>query len=96
MKTPEGRLKDAIKRHLTEKGAYFFMPVQTGYGRRGVDIFCCVRGLFVAIETKAPGKKPNPTQKHCLQQVRDAMGIAFWCDSFESYRRQLMQAGIVA
>ena len=32
MRTPEGKLKNQVKAFLKERGAYFFMPVPTGYG----------------------------------------------------------------
>lgn len=55
--TPEGLLKKAVKKALTEQGFWYFMPMQNGMGVVGIpDFIVCARGLFVAIETKAPGK----------------------------------------
>ena len=52
--TPEGKVKDAVKKILKSLNIYYFMPATGGYGRSGVpDIVCCVKGLFVAIECKA-------------------------------------------
>ena len=48
MKTPEGRIKEYVKKHLRKIGAYFFMPVQVGYGETSLDFLCCVDGKFVA------------------------------------------------
>ena len=40
-----------------------FMPVQTGYGSPALDYLLCFKGRFIAIETKAPGKKLTPLQE---------------------------------
>lgn len=93
MKTEEGKLKDRVKLWLKQRQAYFFMPVQTGYGAQTVDFLCCVPqwhnggriARFVGIETKAPGKKPTPRQELCLKQIAEAGGVAFYCDSYEGF-----------
>jgi hypothetical protein len=95
MKTEEGRLKDKIKKHLTALGAYRFMPVQFGYGTQSVDFLCCVKGRFLAIETKAEGKEPTPRQAQCLAEIKQAGGVAFWVDSFESYLLNLAAWGFI-
>ena len=41
--TPEGKVKKKIKEVLDEYGVYYFMPVQHGYGPRGVDFHCVMR-----------------------------------------------------
>jgi hypothetical protein len=75
--TPEGKLKADLKAFLKEQGAYFFMPVQCGFGKRSVDFICCLKGRFVAIETKIWPRKSTPLQRLCLEEVRKAGGIAF-------------------
>ncbi len=94
MKTEEGLLKDKVKRYLDTLGAYYFMPVQQGYGRQGVDFFCCIAGKFVAIETKRKGKEPTPRQDQCLKQVVVAGGVSFWCDSYESFMLNMAAHGL--
>lgn len=74
--TPEGILKKQVKEYLDERGAYYFMPVQMGIGAATVDFLCCVRGRFVAIETKIWPRKPTARQLLCLNRVREAGGIA--------------------
>jgi hypothetical protein len=84
MMTPEGKVKAEIKAKLTELGAYFFMPVQTGYGARTVDILACIDGRFVAIEVKKPGvHKGTALQEDVLKEVRDAGGVAFVAQSWD-------------
>jgi hypothetical protein len=75
--TPESRVKEKVKAYLRGKNAYFFMPVQTGYGAATVDFLCCVDGRFIAIETKAPGKKPTKRQRATLLAIIAAGGNAF-------------------
>lgn len=85
--TPEGRVKAAVKRVLKALGAWYFMPVQTGRGVGGVpDFVVCVPvtvtpdmvgrtiGLFVGVETKAPGRRANVSDSQRLQI--DAIGRA--------------------
>jgi len=81
--TPEGKVKDACKKFLKERGAFFFMPVSNGMGQAGIpDIIICYRGIFVAIETKAPGKRNNVTdnQRRIMENIRDAEGFAWVVD----------------
>ena len=80
MKTPEARVKDAVRKYLKEIGAYQFSPVQMGIGTTTLDILCCIRGKFVGIEVKAEGEKPTARQELTMQAIRDAGGIAFWGD----------------
>jgi hypothetical protein len=52
-------------------------------GQVGIpDIIICYRGVFVAIETKAPGKRNNVTdnQKRIMENIRDADGFAWVVD----------------
>lgn len=85
MKTPEGKLKDQVKAFLKERGAYYHMPVQTGYGVPTLDFVGCYQGQFFAIETKAKGREPTPRQRATIRAMCDAGGYACWCDSFEMF-----------
>lgn len=92
MLTPEGRVKLAVKRFLTEAGIWFFMPVQTGYGVGGIpDFICCWRGLFIAIECKAPGKESTttPMQRRTITQIREHGGRAVVVSSVEQLKLNL-------
>lgn len=83
-KTPEGVVKDACKKFLKERGAWFFMPVSNGMGQVGIpDIIICYKGVFVAIETKAPGKKLQTTanQHWVIEAIRKADGFAWVVDN---------------
>lgn len=79
--TPEGKVKKEIKEYLRSIGAYFFLPVQTGYGSSTLDILACVNGRFVAIEVKQPGGKATVRQKLIIDQIRAAGGTAILADS---------------
>lgn len=87
--TPEGKVKKEIKEYLDSIGAYYFMPVQMGMGAATVDILCCVKGRFVAIETKAPGKVPTVRQTLILANITNAGGLAFWCTSAKAAKGTL-------
>lgn len=82
--TPEGRIKRAIRRTLDAAGAAYFMPVPTGYGRRGVsDFIVCHRGRFLAVEAKAPGGRPTPHQEQFLAVIGEAGGKGMIVDDEE-------------
>jgi Holliday junction resolvase len=81
-KTPEGKIKDAVVKLLKAHGVYYFFPATHGYGRSGVpDIVCCVKGHFLAIECKAPGKKPTALQEREMDRIGEAGGVALVIDS---------------
>lgn len=75
--TPEGRVKKMVKKALDTLGAdcWRFMPVQTGYGSPALDYLLAIRGRFVAIETKAPGKILTPLQEGTKAAIEAAGGI---------------------
>ena len=77
--TPENKVKAGIKQVLNELAAWYFMPTMNGLGRAGIpDFICCINGRFVAIEAKAPGKKPTQWQSREIDAIRDAGGgLAF-------------------
>jgi len=74
--TPEGRVKAAIKRALKRHGVWYTMPVpHSAYGSMSVDFLCCVRGRFLAIEAKAPGRQLTARQQACLAAIEAAGGL---------------------
>lgn len=97
--TPEGKIKHRLKKRLKLEfpDHYLFMPVQTGFGAPSLDFLICIGGLFIAIETKAPGKKPTLLQDRTSQNIREAGGLVFVIDgdksidaAFTTIRRQLI------
>lgn len=98
--TPEGRVKDQIKKLLKHYGIWSYMPVQNGMGVVGIpDIICCYEGLFIGIETKAPNKRPTTfeqrwnkataNQKNRLTEIQESGGIAIVADDVEQVRHLL-------
>jgi len=75
--TPEVKVKKQIKNLLDEAGAYYAMPIGTGYGNSGVpDFLICHKGRFIAVEAKAGTNKPTALQEMHLQRIRARGGIA--------------------
>lgn len=93
--TPEAKVKNAVKKWLKDRGIWFYMPVQNGYGVVGIpDFICCWNGMFFAIETKAPGKRNNTTenQKMQLANIKEANGLAIVVDDvsqLDEYEKEL-------
>lgn len=96
MKTPEGRVKDEIKKWLKSQGAYVFSPVQTGMGSRTLDLLVCLKGTFVAIEVKRLGKTATKLQAKIICEIEDeGGGIAFCVDSLDACILELKDIGLV-
>jgi len=86
--TPEGWAKDDIRKGLERNNISYFMPVQHGFGRRGVDFYVTLApsGKALLIEAKRPDGKGKLTQvqKNCLAANTAAGGISVvatcWAD----------------
>jgi len=76
-RTPEGVVKDQVKKLLKAHGAYYHMPVMNGMGAPTLDFICCHNGRFFAIETKRPGGKPTPRQEITMAEIALAGGYVF-------------------
>lgn len=60
------------------------------YAKAGVsDILACVKGRFVAIEVKRPGKKPTALQSIFIEAINQIGGIAFWTDNLDDVKEKL-------
>ena len=79
MSTPEGKVKRKVSALLAEYGerVYTYMPVPGGFGAPSLDYLCCVQGKFLAIETKAPDKKPTGRQGNTIREMRNAGATVF-------------------
>ena len=99
--TPEGKVKKKVKEYLQSIGAWYYMPVSNGMGRVGCpDILVCYKGLFMAFETKAPGKIKNvtPNQEREINAIICANGLALVVDDVEQVKEaihdKILEAGI--
>lgn len=92
--TPERKVKKKVIEILKAAGAYYAMPVATGFGNAGVpDILCCHKGRFIAIECKANGGKPTRLQISNLEAIARAGGIALVIDETNvSSLKQLLES----
>ena len=75
--TPEAKVKAKIKALLKKHGAYYAMPIGSGYGNSGVpDFLVCLGGEFLAIEAKAGKGKTTALQDKHLREIEAAGGRA--------------------
>ena len=75
--TPEGKVKAKVKKVLDEIGAYYAMPMGSGWGNSGVpDFLVCYQGRFISIECKAGGNVPTALQESNLKAIQKAGGNA--------------------
>ena len=73
--TPEGKVKDQIKKRLKAARAYWTMPVMTGMATNGTpDFTVCYQGRYLAIEAKAGDGVPTELQWVRLMEVERAGG----------------------
>ncbi len=95
--TPEGRIKDAVKRLLKKYDCYWHCPVQNGMGRPALDFMhVTCSGYVCAIETKAPGKKPTPRQLQTIAEIEAAGGTVFVTDgNLEELEAWLIKAKLM-
>lgn len=79
-KTPEGKVKDAVKEILNRTpNCWYYLPVQNGMGQAGIpDFICCIRGKFLAIETKSKNtsRKLTALQAKQIALINTASGTA--------------------
>lgn len=90
--TPEGKIKERVKRMLAkfkfdpttnEPVMDEWWPVPNGLGASHLDCIVCFYGRYIAIETKAPGKKPTPRQETRIKSVASAGGCVLVIDGDE-------------
>lgn len=76
--TPEGKVKEVVKKFLKEKGIYYIMPATGGYGSSGApDIVVCHKGKFYGLEVKSGANKPTALQMDNLDRIEKNGGYAF-------------------
>jgi len=75
--TPEGKVKEKVKKILDVYKVYYFCPATGGYGRSGIpDFVCCYKGKFIAIECKAGKNKTTALQDRELDWIQKSGGVA--------------------
>ena len=89
----EQDIQTAIMNYISSIGG---LPVKFNnmgiYAKAGVsDILACIKGRFVAIEVKRPGKKPSDLQESFLDAVNTIGGFAFWADSLQEVKDKLKE-----
>ena len=89
----EQDIQTAIMNYISSIGG---LPVKFNnmgiYAKAGVsDILACIKGRFVAIEVKRPGKKPSDLQERFLDAVNTIGGFAFWADSLQEVKDKLKE-----
>ena len=79
MPTPEGAVKNWIKKQIQDKypDCYIYVTHIGQYGKRGVpDLVMCIEGLFVCVEVKTIKGKLTALQSLEIRRIEKAKGIA--------------------
>ena len=75
--TNEAKVKKKVRETLKALGAYYVMPVTSGYGSSGApDFLVCWRSLFFGIECKAGKNTTTALQDLNIDAIRKAGGKA--------------------
>ena len=93
----EQAIQTSIIRYIKSIGGLPIKQNQIGiYAQAGVpDIVACIKGRFVAIEVKRPGKKPEPIQEAFLESINKKGGIAFWSDNLDKVKSIIKEEGLI-
>lgn len=94
--TPEGRVKAAVRKYLQARSIWYYQPVQNGMGVVGIpDFICCWDGRFLAIETKAPGKRNDTTanQDRVIAAINEHGGTAIVVDDVSQLDEHIKNIG---
>lgn len=95
--TPEGRVKEKVKRLLRKYDAYWHCPVQNGMGAPALDFMqVTVGGLVCAIECKAGSGTLTARQRSTVADIRRAGGTVLVVTDQESTIEELEQWLITA
>lgn len=73
----EKYVKEQVKKVLKKHGAWYHMPVQSGFGAPSLDFTGCHKGRFFAVETKRPGKTLTARQELTKEMMEMAGAVVF-------------------
>lgn len=85
------KTKTKGERH-TKNGKEFF---KTSQNKGFQDLTCCVKGFFVAIEVKLPGKKQTQNQIDHQKEVEKTGGIYLITHSIEEIEKQFKERNFI-
>lgn len=78
MSTPEGKVKEKIKKILKANDIWYYMPVSMGMGQHGIpDFLCCMAGHLIGVEAKAGKGKTTGLQEMQMSRMRAAGATTF-------------------
>ena len=73
----EARIQKKLRQMLELRGGWVIITTPGGGIPVGTpDLIACVGGRFIALEIKQPGRYPEPAQRHVIQQIKTAGGVA--------------------
>ena len=91
--TKEQDIQTSIMNYISSIGGLPLKFNNIGiYAKAGVsDIIACIKGRFVAIEVKRPGKKPTQLQENFIKAVNTVGGLGFGADSLDEVKIKLKE-----
>ena len=91
----EQTIQGKIITYLEKQGFYVINVITAS--KNGVNdlIACSPTGRFWSIEVKKPGEEPSKLQFYNIDEVEERGGVAFWCDSFQSFLMKYKNSTVV-
>ena len=92
--TPEGKVKDKVKKVLQELNAYYSMTITGGFGNSGApDFLVCYQGRMIGIVCKAGKGRATALQLHHLSEIRRCGGKAMIVneENIDTLKKELQQ-----
>ena len=73
----ESQIQRKLRRMLEQRGGWVIITTPGGGVPVGTpDMIACVGGRFIALEVKQPKRYPERAQRHIIQQIKNAGGVA--------------------
>ena len=90
----EQQIQSQVIKYLESIGAYVVKVITSNHSGTP-DICACLNGIWLSIEMKKPGFKPDTLQLHHLSQIQKAGGLATWATSVTQVQDFLAQHNLI-
>lgn len=100
----ESALSNRIKKHLEANGWLVWKNAGSQFQEAGRPDLMAVKAiviggykmaLFLAIETKMPGREPTALQQRYLDELAAQGGVAFCAHSLDEVKQEMKKRGLV-
>lgn len=86
----EKNFENKVKKYIEDQGGWQVKFFANRMTKNGIpDVLACVKGYFLAVETKAQNGKPSELQKYHVKKINEAGGYAIilYPDQYEKFKQ---------